>query len=132
MAVMTKPPLRILIVEDDVEVRDTMCELLAELGYEVECANHGAQAVDRLHAARELPSLVLLDLMMPGMNGWEVLDELRRHERFAGLPVVVTSASPRLVPAATRVLPKPFSLSQLVACIEQHRGASMRGELPTR
>ena len=84
----------ILIVEDDFDIREALTQILEEEGYAVREAANGREALDV--AARELPSLILLDLMMPVMNGWQFRAEQIKDPRLAPVPVLVISADPHL------------------------------------
>ncbi len=117
---------RVLVIDDDSDIRDAVTEVLAFEGHEVFTAAEGEQGLVRCRLVK--PDLVLLDLMMPGMNGWDFLRALRRDEAIAGTPVVVVSALGRVpeLPVAG-FLPKPFGLDALVALVRSatHRaGAS--------
>jgi CheY-like chemotaxis protein len=96
-----------------------MHDALQNAGYEVHTASNGREALDLLERLHE--PVLLLDLLMPVMNGWEVLDELRRHDRR--LPVIVFSAAAdrrqALEAGATLFLTKPARLQQLLEAIEQ-------------
>jgi CheY-like chemotaxis protein len=81
---------RVLVVDDDPDVRTVLGRMLERAGYRVTEAEHGRDALDRI--AQSPPDLVLLDLMMPEMDGFEFLDELRRGERGRGIPIVVITA----------------------------------------
>jgi CheY-like chemotaxis protein len=81
---------RILVVEDDVPTRAMLERTLSKAGWQVEEAENGRVALDRV--AERPPSLVLLDLMMPEMDGFEFLDQLRRTEPEKGIPVIVITA----------------------------------------
>jgi CheY-like chemotaxis protein len=110
-------PRRILLVEDDAAIRETIAELLEEEGYRVASAANGAEALELL-SAPELPSVILLDLMMPVMSGWELHEALQDDPRLASIPVVVISASrstERLAPIeAAAFLAKPFDATRLL------------------
>jgi CheY-like chemotaxis protein len=80
----------ILIVEDDVEIRELLAEMLADAGYRVEVAANGAEGLQRL--AGERPCVVILDLMMPVMDGFAVLEHMRSDFRLQDVPVVVVTA----------------------------------------
>src|SRR5262249_59320209 len=77
---------RILVVDDERMVRDTLGSVLAEEGYVVDLAVDGADALDRVHAAK--PDAILLDLMMPGMNGRQFLQSLRDDPAYGSVPVL--------------------------------------------
>lgn len=105
-----------MVVEDDDSVREMMCELLESVGFEVRGCRDGHEG---LQAARELhPSVLTLDLHMPGMDGIEVLDRLTSDVTTAGLPVVVVSAyvCDRRVRSGGQVkavISKPFDVDEL-------------------
>jgi CheY-like chemotaxis protein len=85
---------RLLIVEDAEEIRTTMAELLAAEGYEVQAAANGREALTLLASAKleELPHLILLDLMMPTMDGAQFRAEQRKHPQLAKIPVLLMTA----------------------------------------
>ena len=82
----------VLVVDDDYDLRETMRDVLEEEGYLVQTASNGQDALDCLRDG-ESPEVVLLDLMMPVMDGWHFLDEIARDSALADIPVVVMSAS---------------------------------------
>src|SRR5438552_1092494 len=104
----------ILVVDDDPSIRDLIGDLLGEAGFSVLAVGGGREAVECVRAER--PELVLLDLRMPGMDGWEVQARLREVD--PDLPVVFMTAAPRArVEAETHhaagYLGKPFDLDSL-------------------
>ncbi|HXU00400.1 MAG TPA: response regulator [Polyangia bacterium] len=82
----------ILIVDDDNDVRAALSGLLEEEGFAVEAAKNGREALARLRGGVH-PAVILLDLMMPGMDGWDFRSEQMRDPTLAAVPVVVVSAS---------------------------------------
>src|ERR1700723_2629275 len=96
----------VLVVDDDPDIRLTLRQILREEGFRVREARDGLEALERI--ADEEPDLVLLDLMMPGINGWEVLATLRHARK--DLPVVVLSALPPEASIDCVYLQKPVSL----------------------
>ena len=111
----TKP---ILVVDDDAGIRDVLRDILVAEGYEVHCAENGQQALELLETMPE-PCMIVLDLSMPIMDGRELLDMLRRDERFAAIPVtVVSSVSDLRGLDGTGVLRKPVDVPQLLEMIE--------------
>jgi CheY-like chemotaxis protein len=105
----------ILVVEDDDELRDIVAEILEAEGYEVIPARHGQQVLDYLRCTSSLPALVLLDLMMPIVNGWECLRAIKADERLRSIPVVLMSALAGDRPGnADAVLRKPLRIDQLL------------------
>lgn len=108
---------RILVVDDDTAIREALKDVLAEAGYEVVVAADGREAM-RLMTPR--PALMLLDLMMPDLDGWELMDELGRTAPLASIPVCVLSAiTSHAPPRATAVLAKPIELDELLATVER-------------
>jgi CheY-like chemotaxis protein len=83
---------RILVVEDNDDIRDLLVQVLDEEGYEVDCAENGKEALEKLAARPSDPSLVLLDLMMPTMNGWEFLEARKKDPTLAIHKIVTMSA----------------------------------------
>jgi CheY-like chemotaxis protein len=113
-------PRTVLIVDDDHDLRQTLSEILRDEGYAVETAVNGREALD-LMRGRSAPRVLVLDLMMPVMDGWQLLDELRRDEALSRIPVVVISASnrgPRATGAA-EILQKPLDYYKLVTSVER-------------
>jgi CheY-like chemotaxis protein len=112
----------ILFVEDDDAFREALEEELAGAGHDVITAKDGEEALEFLETG-VTPGLILLDLMMPRRNGWEVLERLQCDPRWAGIPVaVVTAFSPR-VPAGTKLFRKPLQLESLLTFVAE-RNAS--------
>ncbi len=123
---MTSPS--ILVVEDDPSIRDALAQVLGIGGYDVEAASDGAAALGRLRAGLR-PGLVLCDLVMPTMDGWELCAEMARHPELARIPVVVLSAAwnlhsertSGLKPAAA--LLKPINFKRLFELVERFCGS---------
>jgi CheY-like chemotaxis protein len=110
----------ILVVEDDPDIRECVRLLLEEEGYDVVTAANGAEAEAEL-AEIGSPCVVLLDLVMPVMNGWELLEHLRDNGALnRGLHVVVVSASSTNgLEGACDVVRKPVRLDQLIATVRR-------------
>jgi CheY-like chemotaxis protein len=118
--------LRVLVVEDDTDIRETVAELLLEEGYEVLTATSGRDALECLRQGPALPDLVLLDLMMPVMDGWTFFDELQKEAPLAALPIVVISADANVHEKAARLRPaaclrKPVSIDELLSTVARFR-----------
>jgi CheY-like chemotaxis protein len=109
----------VLVVEDEAPLRELMREALELSGYQVVAAGNGREALDAL-AKVEHVCLVLLDLLMPVMNGWEFLTELQSRPAFAAVPIVVHTSEPGQAPAATRVLQKPIKLDRLLSVVGEY------------
>jgi len=114
----------VLVVDDEPDLLDVMRFVLESEGFGVETARNGKEALERLGAGWS-PGLVLLDLMMPVMNGWTFLDEVSKNPVLKGIPVVVLTASrAEGVPGAAVVLHKPVDLGLLIQTVERlARGA---------
>jgi CheY-like chemotaxis protein len=115
---------KILVVEDDSDIREDLAELLRDQGYRVTTAANGIEALEHLRAEL-LPCLILLDLMMPVMDGWELRRQLMADERLASVPIVLlTGASDPEDHARTLsvadVMTKPIRLERLYATIERY------------
>lgn len=116
--------LPILVVDDDQAMRLMLETVLLDEGYSVILARNGKEGLEL--AARQRPALVLLDLMMPVMDGWQFLEAIKQMPEFADLPVVLLSASRQIASTARdnpvkAYLPKPFELVKLLAYIDQYK-----------
>jgi CheY-like chemotaxis protein len=110
----------ILVVEDEKELREMMREALEMNGYTVVTAVEGQAALEAIARIERL-CLVLLDLLMPGMNGWDFFKELRARPALADVPVVVHTSAPGSAPqGATRVLTKPLDLTRLLDVVREY------------
>jgi CheY-like chemotaxis protein len=113
---------RILIIEDDANIRDVLRLALQFEGYEVVSAKNGKEGVELLASTN--PGLILLDLMMPVMNGWEFVDYLKNENLFNKYPVVVVSAyseRAKAIDCRDFVL-KPLELEDLLISVNKHFG----------
>ncbi len=116
----------VLVVDDERDIREAVAEVLKDEGFEVLDANDGAEALRQLRAHH--PSVVLLDLMMPGMNGWEFCAARKREPDLSSIPVIVISALGRVSGVdAQAFLQKPFELDALVSAVRQYAGAGADG-----
>jgi CheY-like chemotaxis protein len=108
---------RVLLVDDDLDLREILQELLEGEGYDVIPAANGRQAIEYLRTTSsgvDAPALMILDLNMPMLNGWEVLDAIRAHPCLQ-LPVIVVSASGCSKPnGAAAYLQKPINVIELL------------------
>jgi two-component system, chemotaxis family, chemotaxis protein CheY len=111
----------ILVVDDDPDLRDTLLILLKDRGFAVRAAANGRAALEQINAER--PCLILLDLMMPEMNGWQFIEHVRQDPSLSSIPIVIMTAhKSNGLPAlpAEDVLHKPFDVAKLLATIERH------------
>ena len=110
----------VLIVEDDATSREALTCLLEKAGREVATAGDGQEALECLHTIPG-PSLILLDLSMPVMDGWEFLRHQRTDPSIAGIPTVVVSGSVSEPPAgANDVLAKPVNVARLMTLVRRY------------
>lgn len=112
----------ILIVEDDADLREMMAQLLTLEGYRAEAVANGRDALAYLQQGAR-PDLILLDLMMPIMDGWEFRRRQREDPNLAGVPVVVLSALDQTRAAdlgGTAFLKKPLDFDRLLELVRQH------------
>ncbi|WP_437761157.1 response regulator [Sorangium sp. So ce281] len=121
---------RILVVEDDLDIRSILTQLLAFEGYDVEEAADGAEALALLRRDGP-PALILLDLMMPIMDGWQLRAELQRDPELSSIPVVIVSADVRVEQEASRLrvaglLKKPLQIEPLLELVHRICGAPAR------
>jgi CheY-like chemotaxis protein len=113
----------VAVIEDDPDIRESLREILEFEGYKVISFQNGKEAFDRLQND-PLPHLILLDLMMPVMSGWEFLDRKKfSQNRISAVPVVVMSAVPERTAKTADMagfIRKPVDLDTLLATVEKH------------
>jgi CheY-like chemotaxis protein len=113
---------RVLVVDDDATIRSTVAEALELEGYVVARASNGAEALDLVREQR--PGAIVLDLMMPVMDGWTFLEHCRTEPECSGTPIIVISAHRDLPRDAETLgvngcLAKPFDLDVLVGAVDR-------------
>jgi two-component system chemotaxis response regulator CheY len=121
----------VLVVEDDQELREAVGSILQEEGCSVRAASNGAEALTLLRGEAR-PCVILLDLMMPVMNGWQFLEKRKSDAQLEEIPVVVMSAyldmpgfaAPHLPVQAT--LKKPLDLDRLLDSVNSHCNCQSR------
>lgn len=116
---------RILIVDDDHAIRGALTAMLEDEGHHVVGAGNGREALAYLRGAGEPPGLILLDLAMPIMSGWEFREEQQRDPALAAIPVVVISADRGVRQKAESIeadgyLGKPVDIDDLLAAVARH------------
>ncbi len=116
----------VLLVEDNEDLRETLAESLRADGYAVATASDGAKALAMLTAGTP-PAVLVTDLMMPIMTGWELVTRLRRDERFGALPIIaITAAGAATVPGCNALLRKPLRIDELAGTIGRLAAASLK------
>jgi two-component system, OmpR family, response regulator CpxR len=120
-------PLRVLLVEDDADQRELISAALAPYGFAVVEADNGRDAIDYLMREAE-PDVILLDLLMPVVSGWDVLAVLRAYIRLRRIPVIIVTGAPATlqVPHVNVVdrLQKPFRLADLLRLLRRYTDPS--------
>jgi DNA-binding response OmpR family regulator len=114
---------RVLVVDDDPSILDTVTSILRSEGFQVMAAGGGKEALSLIHSWH--PTLVLLDMRMPVMDGWAVAGAMR--ESGSKVPIVVMTAAESAKRWADEIgaagyLAKPFGLDELLECVEEHSG----------
>jgi CheY-like chemotaxis protein len=104
----------ILLVEDELESRETLKEILELEGYKVRTAVNGREALDALTAIGDQICIVLLDLFMPVMDGWQVIDALRASGQLATTQIVVITSAAHRAPTGLPVFEKPLDLEKVM------------------
>lgn len=112
----------ILLAEDDEDLREAMVDTLNDAGYTVEAVGNGRDALEWLEDTARPPRLILLDLMMPIMDGWQFLDEREKTPKVAAVPVVVLSANGTFTGKDDTVpfLRKPVGVKRLLELIASY------------
>jgi len=105
----------VLIVEDELHGRETLRDLLEDEGYHVAIARDGREAM--AHLAAHGTSLVILDLLMPGMSGTVLYDEMQRSPELARIPVLVMTADPTRAPVGVPTIEKPIKVDKLLSLV---------------
>ena len=116
-------PKAILVVDDEPAILEMIAELLGYEGYQVVTTSQGSVALAR--AKTDPPALILLDLMMPGMSGWQVIAALKASPQTRAIPIVVLSARRDLPITANELgiasfLAKPFDIDELIGIVRQY------------
>ncbi len=118
----------VLLVDDDEDIREIVSEILTDQGHKVRVAHNGREALAALDDMADAPpQLILLDLMMPELDGNQFLAVLDEHPMHTGIPIVVVTASRRTAPQSVRHrvsgwLPKPVEYDHLVATVSRFLG----------
>ncbi|HEX7622854.1 MAG TPA: response regulator [Anaeromyxobacteraceae bacterium] len=110
-------PATVLVVEDDDHVRELVIEILGDRGFAAFGVGNGEEALQHLRTARLHPALILLDLMMPVMDGWQFRNEQLKDPALARIPVVVMSASDDGEVSAHGHVGKPFDIEELLGLV---------------
>ena len=119
----------VLIVDDELCLLESLQEFLEDEGFSVATATNGAEALDLLE--REIPCLVILDLIMPVVTGNQVYERMQNDPRFANVPVLVSTSDPTRAPEGAFVMKKPIDLDRLLGAVRDHcQAVSRRNAAP--
>lgn len=108
----------ILVVDDELDIRESLQELFEDAGFQVVTAADGAEALSVMTS--EPPCIVILDLVMPGVNGNQVYDSMRQDDRLRAVPVIIATSDPARAPRDATVLRKPIDVGRLLDAVRQH------------
>lgn len=124
---MDKPRILILVTDDDADWRGLLRDVLSMEGFEIEEAHDGLQGVEKAKSAK--PNVILLDIDMPNMNGWEACKHIKADPATKDIPVIFVSTHAQredkekgLAVGATDYLPKPVDIEQLVPVLRKLTG----------
>jgi CheY-like chemotaxis protein len=114
----------VMVVEDDRDVREAIAEILEDNDYRPIRASNGQEALDRLRAGGIKPCVILLDIMMPVMDGWQFRTQQRQDPQLSSIPVIVLTAHANVVEAANGMqaaasLKKPIQLDDLLSLVKR-------------
>jgi CheY-like chemotaxis protein len=120
----------ILIVEDDLDIRELLAETLESLGVPCVTAENGLRAIELAHTMATPPSMILLDLMMPVMDGYGFLELRKKDPALAAIPVAIVTAGHGVdrsrLEGATPIIPKPINVPKLLDVILDLRSRGPR------
>jgi CheY-like chemotaxis protein len=112
----------IVVVDDEPGFCETIRDVLADEGYAVQTASDGRAALELLHAMPEPPCLVLLDIIMPVLDGNEVYRQIQADPALAPITVVITTSDPSRAPPGATVMAKPISVTRLLETVQRSCG----------
>jgi DNA-binding response OmpR family regulator len=116
-------PKKIMVVDDEEDIRTTVGQVLEISGYEVIKAENGSECLQKLEQG--VPDLVILDIMMPGMSGWDVAARIKENEKWNAVPIVFLTAKGDEMSmgmgglASKDYIVKPFDVVKLKQCVDQ-------------
>jgi DNA-binding response OmpR family regulator len=118
---------RVLVIDDEDELRASVCELLLEEGFSSIVARNGKEGLDFLRSCDMKPCLILLDIMMPVMSGYEFLERIAKDRTLCPIPIVIMSALDNVAVtmetfgmSARAVLRKPFDIDELLTLVTEN------------
>ncbi len=124
--IQANPESYILIVEDSIDLREIYKECLIYAGFTVKVASDGLEALNLINSLNNLPGVILLDLMMPVMDGWQFLKEIEKDTNLQNIPILVCSALADGLPVGYRSLGKPVSQKTLISAVAEFASSSKK------
>jgi len=109
----------IVVVDDEETICETLKDVLEEEGYSVEIAGDGVEALTLLRTMTVVPRMIILDLLMPRMDGNAVLTTLKNDPALADIPVVVSTSDPSRAPSGVLIMRKPVDLDMLLDTVRK-------------
>jgi CheY-like chemotaxis protein len=109
-------PKTLLIVDDEIDIRESLRDALADEGYTILVASNGKEALQMARVLQR-PCAVILDIIMPVMSGTEVYHALKQDPNLADIPVLISTSDPSRAPSQVPVLKKPINLDRLLAVV---------------
>jgi CheY-like chemotaxis protein len=110
----------IVVVDDEETICETLKDVLEEEGYEVEIAGDGVDALALLRRLTVVPRMVILDLLMPRMDGNTVFSTMKADPTLADIPVVISTSDPSRAPSGVLIMKKPVDLDVLLDTVRKH------------
>ena len=110
----------ILVVEDDPPLREAFAHVLRAFGYEVTTAENGEQTLESIRSER--PGFMFIDLLMPVMSGFRLIETLRTDEAFSNIPMVAMTACSSTAPVGVKVIRKPFGAAAALELVRAYCG----------
>jgi CheY-like chemotaxis protein len=110
---------KVLVIDDDADIRSAASDFLGQAGYDVTCLSNGRTALSYL-CQNPAPDVVLVDVLMPGMNAWELTAEMKRREGLARIPIIAMTGLPVQFGSPVReemMLRKPISAERLISLV---------------
>ena len=114
----------VMVIDDDEDVREVLRDFIEDLGYRPVVAANGQEGLDAIRGLDEPPCVILLDLMMPVMDGWQFLQVVSADVSLARIPIVISTSAPDRAPSGPKVLAKPVDLEDFVAELRQLCGSA--------
>jgi CheY-like chemotaxis protein len=127
---MTPPKPQVLIVDDDLDIRETLADVLEDRGFATITASNGLEALQLLRRIAAPPSVILLDLMMPVMDGYGFLEERKKDPTLSSIPVAIITAGHGVergrlcICNGAPIVPKPINVSKLVSILHDLRSGA--------